>query len=93
MVIRMNIIREESKVSLNINNNELAYMKYDLNDNILKIIHTYVSDALRGQGIAGKLINEVINICKENNYKIVPICSYAVKFFEKNTQYNDLLKK
>ena len=36
------------------------------------------------------LLNQYV---KENNYKIVPICSYAVKFFEKNTQYNNLLKK
>lgn len=88
----MNIKREESKVSLYIDNIELAYMKYELEDNVLKITHTFVSDTLRGQGIAGKLMTEVIAICNENNYKIVPICSFSVKYFEKYTEYSNLLK-
>ena len=34
-------------------------------------------------GIADKLLNAGVKYAEENNYKIVPICSYVVKKFEK----------
>ena len=53
--------------------------------------HTFVDDSLRGQGIAAKLMLEVIDYAKSNNKKIKATCSYAVKWFEKNRdKYKDL---
>ena len=60
----------------------------NLDDNI---DHTFVDDSLRGQGIAAKLMLEVIDYAKSNNKKIKATCSYAVKWFEKNRdKYKDL---
>ena len=50
---------------------------------------TVVSSELRGQGIAGKLFDAGVKYARENEYKIVPICSYIVKKFESG-EYDDL---
>ena len=50
---------------------------------------TVVSPELRGQGIAGKLFEAGVKYARENNYKIVPVCSYIVKKFESG-EYDDL---
>ena len=50
---------------------------------------TVVSPELRGQGIAGKLFEAGVKYARENNYKIVPVCSYIVKKFESG-KYDDL---
>lgn len=55
--------------------------------------HTYVSDELRGQGIAGKLFEKLITYAREENKKIVPLCSYVRAKMEKNPEYHDLITK
>jgi len=69
-----------------------AYISYTLDDNnVMSINHTVVKKELGGQGIAGKLTDEAVNVARENGYKIRPVCSYAVKYFEKNEELKELL--
>ncbi|MFV0341543.1 MAG: GNAT family N-acetyltransferase [Anaerocolumna sp.] len=58
---------------------------------VVNINHTFVDDSLRGQGIASKLMEEVVKELEDSNRKAIPTCSYAVMWFEKNKQYSDLL--
>ncbi len=60
-------------------------------DNVIDINHTFVSPELRGQAIAEKLLNKVVEFAKENNLLIIPTCSYAVKKMTRNDEYNDVL--
>src|SRR5690625_4445685 len=53
--------------------------------------HTYVSDELRGQGMAGKLLEVLTDYAREENKKIVPVCSYVQSKMEKTTEYHDLI--
>lgn len=81
-----------------------AYRKYDDNGKMvaevlfpeengrLNITRTYVDDSLRGQQIAAKLVQKVVDLAKEENKKITPSCSYAVKWFDKNIDMQKLIK-
>ena len=53
--------------------------------------HTFVSEELRGQGVAGKLYNVIIDYARRENKKIVPECSYIKVKMERNKQDQDLL--
>lgn len=68
---------------------EITYMPSG--DSQITIDHTYVSESLRGQGIAGKLIESVVQEAREQGYKIVPLCSYAKAVFERKSEYRDVL--
>ena len=69
-----------------------AYISFKhKNDNVIIAEHTVVSEALRGKGIASKLAVKLMDYARENDLKIVPVCSYVVGFFEKHTTYSDLL--
>lgn len=46
------------------------------------IIHTEVNKKYQGQGIARRLVEEVINNAKKCNKKIIAECSYARKIIE-----------
>ena len=54
------------------------------------ITHTEVDPAYGGQGIAGALVDCVVQAAKTMNKKIKPFCSYARKLFEKNPEYREL---
>ncbi|WP_067725290.1 GNAT family N-acetyltransferase [Oceanobacillus damuensis] len=57
------------------------------------IDHTYVSNDLRGQGIAGRLVENVVHYAREAGKKILPLCPYAKEKIEKNEEYHDVLSK
>lgn len=57
---------------------------------IWSIVHTGVREGYGGQGIAKKLIEEVVKNAREKGVKIEPICSFAVKEFEEKPEYADI---
>lgn len=56
---------------------------YDEEGNMV-ITHTFVSPDYRGQGIAGKLMERAIEIGRQRNRRVIPVCSYAISYMEKN---------
>lgn len=89
----MNFVIETNEIYLlNDNNEKIAFVKFPSeNDTVVKITSTYVSDSLRGQGVASKLMNLLYDELKRTNRKAIMICSYAVKWFEKNVDKQDIL--
>ncbi|ULG72291.1 GNAT family N-acetyltransferase [Macrococcus brunensis] len=69
-----------------------AMMTYVPNeDDKIVIDHTEVNEALRGQGVGQQLVASAVEYARENNKKIVPVCSYAKKILEENKEYQDVL--
>ncbi|EFW36631.1 hypothetical protein HMPREF9554_02920 [Treponema phagedenis F0421] len=62
----------------------------DISEREVMIDHTFVDSSLRGQGIADKLIREVIAVATKQNKKIEPVCSYAKTWFENNPDYKNI---
>ncbi len=61
-------------------------------DNIVDICHTYVSPALRGQGIAGQLMEALALELRNRGLKAVASCSYAEVWLERNrAAYADII--
>lgn len=91
----MNFTYSQNQISLpGEGNKTLAAVTFpDIDGDTVDINHTFVDDSLRGQGVAGKLMEAVAEQLKVQNKKAVPTCSYAVKWFEKHPEYNDLIKK
>jgi len=56
----------------------------------VNINHTFVDSSLRGQGMAGKLMTALATDLKKNNKKAKATCSYAVEWFEKHPEHNDI---
>ncbi|RBP59714.1 hypothetical protein DES36_11865 [Alkalibaculum bacchi] len=72
--------------------NPIAEITYKPTENGRVIIdHTYVSPQLRGKQIAKGLVDCVANYCREENLKVLPLCSYAQKLMKKNEEYTDIL--
>lgn len=68
----------------------VAEITWVLRDGVMDMDHTYVSDVLRGQGVAKKLLDTAANYARENNLKMNAICSYVVSAFEKSDAYDDV---
>ena len=66
---------------------------YVVRDGLWELEYTIVDPAYGGQGIAGKLVQELAAQARERGIKIVPSCSYALRTFEKNAEYADVWAK
>lgn len=90
----MKYIIEDYRVYLeNSDGNILAYVTFPLiDDDVVMINHTYVDNSLRGQGVASVLLEKAYNKIKEQNYKVIPTCSYALNWFNKHENRQDILK-
>ncbi len=67
-------------------------MQFYLRDNhIMVITHTIVKPAFEGQGVGKALVLAGIEYAKENNYKILPLCSFARVYIERKPELQDLL--
>ena len=64
-----------------------------VSENIVEIDHTCVDDSLRGQGIAGKLMERTAQVLAESGQKAVCSCSYAQAWFAKHPEYDELIQK
>lgn len=64
---------------------EIQYRFFD--DTTIDVYHTFVNPQYRGQGIAGKLLNQLMTIVEENQYQVIPSCSYVAKAFSQNPDF------
>jgi hypothetical protein len=55
------------------------------------IDHTGVEDEYRGQGIGEKMVLESVDFARKREIKIIPLCPFAKKVFEKEEGINDVL--
>ena len=56
------------------------------------IDHTYVNPILRGQGVAGKMMEVAVGYLKEKGLKATASCSFASAWLTKNrAQYADII--
>lgn len=69
---------------------QLAEIHWILQNNLMIMDHTVVSDELRGQGVAKKLLDTAAHYARENNYKMKAVCSYVAGAFVKSDAYDDV---
>jgi predicted GNAT family acetyltransferase len=91
----MNFIHENNRIYLEADNHQpIAYVTFPrIDDNVINIDHTFVDSSLRGQGIAGRLMEEAVAHLRDHNLKARLTCSYAVKWFEEHPDCSDVLDK
>ena len=64
---------------------ELARITYpQVKDGVVDIDHTFVDEELRGQGMAGQLMERFLQELRTSGRKAIASCSYAAKWFEKH---------
>ena len=52
-------------------------LNYQWRGETLVIVHVGVNPALRGQGIAGELVERAVAFAESRGAKVLPLCSYA----------------
>jgi predicted GNAT family acetyltransferase len=69
----------------------VAGMAIGISGKNLTVYHTEVSDDLKGQGIAGKLLAAMVAYARANKLKVIPLCPYVSAQFKRHPdEYRDV---
>lgn len=60
------------------------------NDKII-IDHTEVNPGNNGKGYGKKMVAKAVEYAREKNIKIIPLCPFAKKVFDKTPEFRDVL--
>lgn len=55
------------------------------------IEHTEVEDTYHGKGIGKQLVEKGVEFARQNKLKILPLCPFAKKLFDKSPDYADVI--
>jgi uncharacterized protein len=69
----------------------LAYIEYRYHDGDIILIHTYVPDTHRGQGIAGQMIRQVLDYIREQKIPLKVYCPVINTYLDAHPEYMPLL--
>jgi len=60
------------------------------NDKII-IDHTELNPGNNGKGYGKKMVAKAVEYAREKNIKIIPLCPFAKKVFDKTPEFRDVL--
>jgi predicted GNAT family acetyltransferase len=89
----MDFVHEANRIYVNDESGEMiAEVTFpDRDGGTVEIDHTFVSDKLRGGGVASRLMEHAYDEIKRRGGRAVPTCSYAVKWFDRHEDKRDIL--
>ncbi|CEG24171.1 Acetyltransferase (GNAT) family protein [Planococcus massiliensis] len=72
---------------------ELGYISYIPDGDVLTVDHTEVSPKLEGQGVGKQLVEQVVQYARQEGKKIDPQCPFAHGVIEKTPDFQDVVAK
>ncbi|MDQ1155474.1 GNAT family N-acetyltransferase [Brevundimonas sp. SORGH_AS_0993] len=68
-----------------------VWADYAVRDGVHFILHVEAEPSLRGTGAAGRFMRALADHARQDGLKLVPRCSYAVVWFRRHSEYDDVL--
>ncbi len=69
-----------------------AVCSYRRVGDVLVLHHTEVPRALQGQGLAGELVQAVLDWARAEGLRVRPTCSYVAAYMRRHVETQDLLE-
>lgn len=89
----MDIKHENNKFFYEKDSEELAFLTYEPNGDVLTVDHTEVSPQLEGQGIGKMLVEKVVQYARDEGKKIDAQCPFTASVIERTEEFQDVLAK
>ena len=85
----MKYITEDARIYAKDNSGKvIAEVTFPVENGIATIDHTFVDGSLRGQGVAGQLVQIAVDKILADGNKIAATCSYAVVWLQRHPAYD-----
>lgn len=69
----------------------IAFIDFLKENQTLVLTHTEVPEEISGQGIGKKLVYEVLSYAETNSFRVIPRCSFIIKYMKSHPETQHLL--
>lgn len=76
-------LKENFLRAYNANEIEVGHIEFSLQDNVCTILHTITEEAFRGQSVAHRLMQEMMQTIESKGWQVIPECSYAAAYLKR----------
>ncbi len=84
---------EKHRYEIWLGDEKVGHLDYSLMLGEIHFVHTEVDPAQQGKNLAAILTREALaDVRTQGKNKVVPVCSYTVRYMEKHVETQDLLK-
>lgn len=84
---------DNDRFEIFLDSSRVGLMDYVVKDDEIHLVHTEVNPEHQGKNLAAILVRESLqDIRNAGDKKVVPVCSYVVKYMQNNPDTHDLLK-
>jgi uncharacterized protein len=85
--------KQNNRYEIYLEDARVGLMDYTVSADEIHLVHTEVNPEHQGKNLAAILLRESLaDIREAGSHKVVPVCSYTVKYMEKHPDTHDLLK-
>ncbi len=79
----------ESRYELEVDG-QVVFGDYRRQGDVVAVTHVEAPHALRGSGAAGRFMQGLMETARAENFRVRPICGYAVAWLKRHPEYADL---
>ena len=70
-----------------------AYARTHQKGETLYIDYVFTPPELRGKGVAGGFMTDLMVLVRKNGWQVVPVCGFAAGWLRQHSEYDDLIQK
>jgi uncharacterized protein len=70
---------------------ETVFTEYRLSPGVMTLFHTLTPPALRGRGLAARVVHAALDYARREGMKVVPLCWYVSGHIEAHPEFRELL--
>jgi predicted GNAT family acetyltransferase len=82
---------EELRYELEVDGEVAGEIRYRLYPDRIVLVHTEVSPALEGQGLASRLVADALDDIRSRRLRVVPVCPFVREYIRRHPEYNALV--
>lgn len=70
---------------------QTVFTEYRLSSGVMTFFHTLTPPALRGRGLAGKVVQAALEYARREKLKVNPLCWYVAGHIDSHPEFRELL--
>jgi uncharacterized protein len=70
---------------------QTAFINYRRADGVVSLTHAKVPPELEGRGVGSFMVRGTLDLIRERDEKVIPMCSFVEAFIRRHPDYQDLL--
>jgi predicted GNAT family acetyltransferase len=84
---------DQSRYEIRADGELAGFLTYRLRDGELALLHTETDTRLRGQGVAGRLVQFALDSARERHLAVLPYCPFVRTWLAEHPEYTNLIPK